>query len=1200
MKFKKLITINWGVVPNGEYPFGDLTAITGETGVGKSSLGDAIQTIMGGALKNIIVYNAGQDESQNKKRNKEYRSLEGYISGEDQFRFARPNGCTGIVALTFQSSKDEPENLFTAILNISVSFEMRKGNKVPRIDDLRFLIVKSAEVFIEDFVGESDMLHGCSLLYSELAQKYGKINVIEYRGKEDFLNGLYGHLWGKESANGTHAKRAAKSFCNFINAKPVDDINSFVRNEFLEPKNMKEQVISLSEALRSLDRAKQEAFDIEAGIKLVDKVILGSHTLIDKWYGSKKDHFTYSFSVVKEQYKKIKEQNKKFVKAEIDLKQYESDIKKHKEGIEAARENINTLEAKMGSDENFKNYSELQSSLELSNQEFVKLKGSFLIGRVNELSLFRNNVLELFGRSQPVDGIYELFDGLNTVLSDISDFSFFNYFSKSDIDDEKMQSMVRSFDDSLISYSHHINTLHDSNDLTRISRSLSEKSEKNTALREKLRIKRNEIRDEIQDLESNVIHLPSDKKKDFEILKDALPDVGFSMLYEHVDINPESTDWREAIEGFLNTSRYAIIVDTDHEISALNVANDKKLGLKIIQGTKVIREINISGRTVKENSMAGLLSFTHPVAEAYILATYGNVLTVDDPDELKKSRRGVMKDCRSASGNTMSSCRLKMPRYILGTGGRQKTLENLFQEESSVTTKFNQAESERAVLRKTADLFLSVESEHKNLSSNNTHYENLSKSFEKYFQVKRKLSLMDIKSFDEIQKDIARYKDAEKSLTFSIETILKSSGIHEELIKRKGEIESNQQTELVRIETLFQDKSDEYKSICRIYKGMSDEDFIKHYDLIKEELGNRKMGAPDALEAVVINEWSNFIQYYTNRELEDSPKVQVNLDFLHRRLHDSLPIFTDLVGLSKKFIEEKKTLTQAQSFVHREKIEEANEKFERTFINDFCNTIHMHIEEGRESINSLNGSLRKHSFGSDKFAVSTLDPDPELKEYKKYFQSIHELKAAASGDSLLSAIYDDEYQGITQRLTELIKDSDKRGAELERLSDYRNYYNYDIIQTNSGNEISLSRNGKMSGGQGETSYYVIRSINLHAALRAKDMSGNALESVFMDESFSKTNEKRAKEILSYLNETMGFQIVFAMPTKHIGSFLNLDLDGYHFTKMPLENRKNGELDYEIWVQPRKSNGEEIKKLYEKEDLRIIEEIETEAKELFGW
>ena len=126
MKIKKLITINWANLENREYALGNLVFVTGETGVGKSTMLDAIQTVMTGAKKNVVLYNAGQDEVQNKKRNKEYRTVEGYFLGEDRFKFAR-NECLSTIALVFESSEKERKKVFTALVSASSSIEIRNG-----------------------------------------------------------------------------------------------------------------------------------------------------------------------------------------------------------------------------------------------------------------------------------------------------------------------------------------------------------------------------------------------------------------------------------------------------------------------------------------------------------------------------------------------------------------------------------------------------------------------------------------------------------------------------------------------------------------------------------------------------------------------------------------------------------------------------------------------------------------------------------------------------------------------------------------------------------------------------------------------------------------------------------------------------------------------------------------------------------------
>jgi len=150
MKIKKLITINWSNLENREYVIDDILFLTGQTGVGKSTFLDAIQTVFTAAHHNIVNYNAAQDETNIKQKDKEYRTLGGYILGEDRGLYSRPYETTGTVALTFVSSPHEPKFIFNAILNVKCSLEEQGNNRKAVVDDINLLIIKGNEVSIEN------------------------------------------------------------------------------------------------------------------------------------------------------------------------------------------------------------------------------------------------------------------------------------------------------------------------------------------------------------------------------------------------------------------------------------------------------------------------------------------------------------------------------------------------------------------------------------------------------------------------------------------------------------------------------------------------------------------------------------------------------------------------------------------------------------------------------------------------------------------------------------------------------------------------------------------------------------------------------------------------------------------------------------------------------------------------------------------
>lgn len=108
MKLDRLVLVNWGQLRPGNFEMGDMTLLTGETGSGKSTMLDALQTVMTAANKGIMNYNPGQDEvTQGQRRGKTKRTLESYVVGAEYNNFSRKDGAQGFMAAVFRPSKGE-------------------------------------------------------------------------------------------------------------------------------------------------------------------------------------------------------------------------------------------------------------------------------------------------------------------------------------------------------------------------------------------------------------------------------------------------------------------------------------------------------------------------------------------------------------------------------------------------------------------------------------------------------------------------------------------------------------------------------------------------------------------------------------------------------------------------------------------------------------------------------------------------------------------------------------------------------------------------------------------------------------------------------------------------------------------------------------------------------------------------------------
>ena len=84
----------------------------------------------------------------------------------------------------------------------------------------------------------------------------------------------------------------------------------------------------------------------------------------------------------------------------------------------------------------------------------------------------------------------------------------------------------------------------------------------------------------------------------------------------------------------------------------------------------------------------------------------------------------------------------------------------------------------------------------------------------------------------------------------------------------------------------------------------------------------------------------------------------------------------------------------------------------------------------------------------------------------------------------------------------------------------------------------------------------------------------------MDEAFSKMDETRSKEVINYLTESLGLQLLFIMPTSKSGPFMDLVSNQFVFSKVPLTGgQSKGELQTRVLVDRQQCNQEKVKELW---------------------
>jgi hypothetical protein len=194
-----------------------------------------------------------------------------------------------------------------------------------------------------------------------------------------------------------------------------------------------------------------------------------------------------------------------------------------------------------------------------------------------------------------------------------------------------------------------------------------------------------------------------------------------------------------------------------------------------------------------------------------------------------------------------------------------------------------------------------------------------------------------------------------------------------------------------------------------------------------------------------------------------------------------------------------------------------------------------------------------------------------------------------------------KHLAVRDRLVALLLDKNQEAAsrELLRIADYRNYRRYEIWnESDSGGRIALSTWGTGSGGQLETPAYIVRAAIVTNRLKFFE-KGPSLKLLVNDESFSKMDEQRARDVLRFLRDNLKLQVISAMPTKAAGGLRDEFNREYSFTRAAVN--ENGELDFisdcderilktdrmrELWAQQRVLVREQARLAFEEAETAL--------------
>jgi len=1185
MKLDRLVLVNWGQLRPGNYEMGNLTLLTGATGVGKSTMLDGLQTVMTAAYQGIVAFNPGQDEAaQGPRRSKTKRTLESFVCGAEYSLFSRPAGAHGYIAGVFRPDPNETSGkLFTALVAVAARVDGTGDRRDARLERLVLVIVEDAALSVEEFF--DDMDNGVCVPVEEIVRrlkaKYPKVTTYDDH-KRDYLSGLYGRFRGRTSIPWDEAQNAARAWSQSIAYRPIGSVHDLVRDDILEfdGKALQEGISRISDLMRQVTNLKQEGKRLEATVSSLAEL----KQAIGKTTSTYEEQVQLDLLLAKTQLETDKER----VEAELNRKDAEqASIKQFQQtaqsrellkksadrsriDIEAKLRGIPAHVEKAALDELLNRatngaraklldlWTGLLAAAQIANgadrlvkqpvpEEFQKLKTSL------------GNLAQVLA-STKLDRLRDLSQRVSTARDE------------AELTTSTLTQLAPAFEgieDQLTIL--HAPLLGASNSIITVvaAEAADVQKERESVLREQDEASKRKER-----LASGAGNYNRDTVNALERIRRELPDAGVQVLCDLVE--PVSLEWQGAIEGYMDGSRFNLIVKPEWEARTIDFLQSWGSRSRVIQGRRCLERAD--EKRVPGNSIIHELRTAHPVAQAYLIEQFGAVVKVADSEQLRFTPRGLTKDGKGSGAMTMFVCERK--DFVLGRRAREQAL---------LDTNAKLAELERTLIRleqldTNLNFFRQVLNPMRQPKFDAMPLSQFASDIE---TARRGLAQLDLTEVEQLRVALesleAEIDGHDKAITGALRNEILAKKNIEDAEASVARIEANRDSRLQEVEKQIRRLRDlcnanDEKTYIVLSQQVDEHIRKKTYDVpwIQARLVGLR-AQPEAL----LGEVREMLAEYNGAARQDE------------RFTAALPHLTDtskfdayygpLVTLSRAVSHLHTQLEGIGLYSNRAKVEEAERSFHDVFTKQFCVEIKSKVDEGVRVLRQMNHELEKLKFGTDRFSIDWSKWEAEFQDYYGFFSAVAELADSPEtidlfGETELSP----KHVEVRDRLVKLLldPDQDRAGRELLRIADYRNYRHYEIWNfSDTGGRVALSTWGTGSGGQLETPAYIVRAAVVTNRLKLFE-KGSSLKLLVNDESFSKMDESRARAVLRYLRDSLGMQIVSAMPTRNAGGLRPEFNREYSFSRVHVP--ENGELEFILECDERVFKNDKMRDLWERQ------------------
>lgn len=1054
-KLTRMKLINWHRFGNCTIDFGDSTLLSGENGAGKSTLLDAIQF--------VIICSTGNFNKAAHENGK--RKLTGYIrckTGKENQPYERTGEISAHVALEFYEESKDRYFIIGAVVDSSSEEQettVRYLMENTRLSDDLFLYGNQVKSIAEFRGSNIDIRQWCKTQVEARRMVTSRLGRIEDK---------FFRLIPKALA-----------------FKPIDDIKDFVYSYVLDEKEvnievLRDNVRTYQDMERTLDNVKKRMAKLEKirtfhrqAKEAVDK---------DQMYG----YFLKRSDVdlVESRLKGVEAARKS---EELRLNQAKQQMEMLKKERTEKLEISTNLRVELRHNQEF-------TALEEQKKELERLREKQNAALEQEKEL-RKSVTQAL---RDCDELLKLTAEENVAFSQIRDYRS----QLQNLDSQEDTAVLKKLTDEVIHYKQE-RFAGVQGELAQLKIQLDQ----NRTEMEKCGKKLGKLKRKKLTYPAGVELLVETLQEDFsQIGREVQPGI----LCEMLEIQDE--EWRDAVEGYLNSQRFYVLVKPEDFDLALGtydrLRREKKVYSVGLINTKDLEKYD----TASEGTLASVVTSRNPYARQYSNMILGKVQLCERYEDLKKYPNSITKGCMRYQNRVASAIKPEVYKVpFIGKNAFKVQLIQVEEEYGKLEEFLEKQEKQLADQKKISELLstdcdvdvkyrLDVTGTLKNVKAS------MGKCEENILKLKENSTLIQ-KQFqlDELEKVL---KGLEMTISSEDRKIGDISGRIRELIARKQSL----QEELVRRKEeliLMGASLGEHLNLWnREYEKLPKMEDIQRIQNFQNEYQRKKENNSRYSEKQKENMREAMIQYKTEHDFGAAANMEGFPEFeaVYERLKNS------------------------ELLDYEEKVQFAREAAETEFREQFLAKLQENMKQAQGEFRELNRALGDIDFSSERYEFLFMPS----KKYRNYYEMIMDDFNVIQGESLFSGTFHETHKAVIDELFERLSIGGENSTQaLEEFTDYRTYMDYDIKILHSDGTYSYYSKvcEEKSGGETQTPFYVTVAASF-VQLYSNNIGGEAAGLVLFDEAFNNMDDERIGGVLEFLRR-LPLQLIIAAPPDKI-------------------------------------------------------------------